>query len=173
MTTTSKKTVRRPMSRAAPSAPNSEPQPQPKPAKLEEQLNFSNVTEFRRSILEAIPRLQENHFLRFVITKHGSPVAVVMSYEAYEVLRRITNRVLDEDEAKSKETILSEAYQRMTGEAPPADAVPATPNSALEGDIPDSELFRIHVRQIVKQAVRDTIDALEKSSRLKGQSDNT
>src|SRR6266849_3923781 len=40
-----------------------------RPDKLEETLEFTNLTDFRKSLLNFIPRVQENEYLRFVITK--------------------------------------------------------------------------------------------------------
>src|SRR5277367_5457382 len=70
-------------SRVSSSAPSNEPE------NHEETLNFSNLTEFRNSLLQVIPKLQEDDLLRFVITKHGQPAAVIMSYQAYSTFKRI------------------------------------------------------------------------------------
>jgi hypothetical protein len=134
--------------------PNSTP-------KLEEQLDFKNVTEFRKFIHEAIPRLQENHFLRFVLTKSGTPVAVVMSYEAYGVLNRITTRVLDEDAKKDKGTVLREAYREMTGEDPATVASAAEPCVATGREIPGAEMIDFH--QTMLKAFQEAMKSSLKS----------
>ena len=82
--------------------------------KLEEKLEFSNVTQFRNSVLDVVPKLQENPSLRLVITKHGEPAAVIMSYEAYGALKRIAERMIAEDDAKDPVVALHDAYERMT-----------------------------------------------------------
>jgi len=93
------------------------------PDKQSEQLEFENVTEFRKSILEAIPRLQENKYLRFVLTKHGEPAAVVMSYEAFEIFREAAEQAVQKDSALSSEQSLQDAYARMRQKYwPEADA---------------------------------------------------
>ena len=79
----------------------------------EETLNFSNLTEFRNSLLQVIPKLQEDDLLRFVITKHGEPAAVIMSYEAYSVLKRIADRAIEQDDALDEEEAVRQAYARM------------------------------------------------------------
>jgi len=82
---------------------------------LEEQLDFTNLTDFRRSLLKVIPKLQHNEYLRFVITKHGRPAAVVMSFPAYQLLKRTALRVMDADDAKNRDQLLREAYEELTG----------------------------------------------------------
>ena len=82
--------------------------------KLEEQVEFTGVTGFRKSLLTIIPRLQKNQFLRFVITRHGKPAAVVLSYESYELLLKMAQELADQDENKSREQRLNEAHARMT-----------------------------------------------------------
>jgi prevent-host-death family protein len=94
-------------SRVSSSAPSNEPE------NHEETLNFSNLTEFRNSLLQVIPKLQEDDLLRFVITKHGQPAAVIMSYHAYSVFKRIADRVIEQDDALDPEESLRQAYARM------------------------------------------------------------
>jgi len=83
-------------------------------SKLEEILNFSNLTQFRNSLLDVIPKLQENEYLRFVITKHGKPAAVIMSYEAYEFLKGAAGQIIEQEAAKAPDVALRDAYERMT-----------------------------------------------------------
>lgn len=132
-------------------------------ALLEEELNFSNVTEFRKSILEIIPRLQENHLLRFVITKHGEPVATVMSYEAYGVLKRIATRILDKNASSGPEVVARSAYQRMTGTEPPAGSSQESPSEvfdvSLKEGIPNPVLNKMH--KMLQDAVRHTVEKFQ------------
>jgi prevent-host-death family protein len=59
-----------------------------------------SVTETRNTFLPLINRV-EGELYRFMVTKHGKPVAVVLSYEEYsrmvETLRLIEDRELTRD----------------------------------------------------------------------------
>lgn len=82
-------------------------------APLEERLEYRNVTEFRRSMLGIFHRMEENSDLRFVVTRGGEPCAVVLSYEAYELLQRIARRAADASAAKDREQRLDDAFLQM------------------------------------------------------------
>ena len=82
-------------------------------ASLEERLEYQNVTEFRRSMLGIFHRMEENSDLRFIVTRGGKPCAVVLSYEAYELLRRIARRAADATAAKDRDQRLDEAFLQM------------------------------------------------------------
>lgn len=60
-------------------------------------LEAISITEARKNFLPLINRV-ENELCRFMVTKHGKPVAVVISYEEYsrmvETLRLIEDREL-------------------------------------------------------------------------------
>jgi prevent-host-death family protein len=63
-------------------------------------LEAFSVTETRNTFLPLINRV-EGELYRFMVTKHGKPVAVVLSYEEYsrmvETLRLIEDRELTRD----------------------------------------------------------------------------
>ena len=63
-------------------------------------LEAFSVTETRNTFLPLINRV-EGEFYSFMVTKHGKPVAVVISYEEYsrmvETLRLIEDRELAHD----------------------------------------------------------------------------
>lgn len=63
-------------------------------------LEAFSVTETRSTFLPLINRV-EGELYRFMVTKHGKPVAVVLSYEEYsrmvETLRLIEDRELTRD----------------------------------------------------------------------------
>ena len=63
-------------------------------------LEAFSVTEARNTFLPLISRV-EGEFYRFMVTRHGKPVAVVISYEEYsrmvETLRLIEDRKLIRD----------------------------------------------------------------------------
>lgn len=60
-------------------------------------LEAISITEARKNLLPLIDRV-EDELYRFMLTKHGKPVAVVISYEEYsrmvETLRLIEDREL-------------------------------------------------------------------------------
>ena len=60
-------------------------------------LEAISITEARKNFLPLIDRVEEGLY-RFMVTKHGKPVAVVISYEEYsrmvETLRLIEDRGL-------------------------------------------------------------------------------
>jgi prevent-host-death family protein len=60
-------------------------------------LEAFSVTDTRRDLLPLIDRVGEESF-HFMVTKHGKPVAVIISYEEYsrmvETLRLIEDREL-------------------------------------------------------------------------------
>ena len=60
-------------------------------------LEAFSVTDTRKELLPLIDRV-ENESYHFIITKHGKPVAVIVSYEEYsrmvETLRLIEDREL-------------------------------------------------------------------------------
>ena len=60
---------------------------------LEETIEYSNATQFRKSFLGVVDKLQRNMYLRYVVTKHGEPRAVVMSFAAYDSMRRAMQQI--------------------------------------------------------------------------------
>lgn len=60
-------------------------------------LEAISITEARQNLLPLIERI-DSELLRFMVTKHGKPVAVVISYEEYsrmvETLKMIDDREL-------------------------------------------------------------------------------
>jgi len=103
--------------------------------RLEVKVEFTAVTGFRKSLLTIIPRLQKNEYLRFIITRHGKPAAVVMSYEAYDLLQSLAQELADQDRDKSPEQRLAESYDRMSARyGRPEDSVAAA--SAADAKAP-------------------------------------
>ncbi len=102
---------------------------------LEEKVEFSGVTGFRKSLLSIIPRLQKNQFLRFVITKHGKPAAVVLSYESYELLLKMAQELADQDNNKGREQRLNEAHARMVRDHGNRDSGDVSPAAEAVGTV--------------------------------------
>jgi len=126
--------------------------------KLEETLEFTNLTDFRNSLLNFIPRVQENEYLRFVITKHGKPAAVVLSFDAYNLLKRVAERAMDEDDAKEPAVASREAYQELIEDSIP---VPSSTNVSTGHDILGPEMHLM--RRVIQMTVQECLRAAERS----------
>jgi antitoxin YefM len=63
-------------------------------------LEAFSITDTRKALLPLVKRVEDEQY-RFMITRHGKPVAVVISYEEYsrmtETLRLIEDRQLARD----------------------------------------------------------------------------
>jgi PHD/YefM family antitoxin component YafN of YafNO toxin-antitoxin module len=83
---------------------------------LEEQLEFSNVTSVREKLLPLMDRLQENPPLRMIIMKHGTPQAVLMSYQTYDTLKKLVDTVVKTNDALTRQQRVDAAYTRLRAE---------------------------------------------------------
>lgn len=73
-----------------------------KPAvSLEERIEYSNATQFRKLFLGIVDQLHANAYLRYIVTKHGEPRAVVMSFAAYNMMYRALQEVTKLQSEKS------------------------------------------------------------------------
>jgi PHD/YefM family antitoxin component YafN of YafNO toxin-antitoxin module len=86
---------------------------------MEEEVEFSNVTNFRNSLLGAVEQLQSNPAKRYVITKRGEPEAVLMSYKTYSLLSRVMNQTLEKTVAEDRGDSVHAAFDRMRQEHQP------------------------------------------------------
>ena len=129
-------------------------------SKLEETLEFTNLTEFRNSLLNFIPRIQDNEYLRFVLTKHGKPVAVVLSYDAYNLLKRVAERVMAEDDAKEPAVAEREVYQELIGDLPTG---PVPIDVSTGRDITEAEMRK--GQRLVHMAVQEYIKAMKSGAK--------
>lgn len=77
------------------------------------ELDYANVTEFRESLLPAVSDIERNRTKRYLVTKHGKPLAVFLSFEAFEAIRKLVETVLAQEDGKNPSQILLEASQRM------------------------------------------------------------
>lgn len=91
---------------------------------LEEQLEYSNVTDLRKDLLRKIDAIQENPARRLLILKHGRPQAVLMSSDAYEVLRKVVKSFLKHADGLNREQSINAAINRFEMEraSVPAEA---------------------------------------------------
>ncbi len=91
---------------------------------LEEQLEFSNVTDLRQDFLRKIEEIQKNPAIRLLILKHGRPQAVLMSAEAYDLSKKVVQLFLNDSERLSREERISAAIHRFEQErsSVPAEA---------------------------------------------------
>jgi PHD/YefM family antitoxin component YafN of YafNO toxin-antitoxin module len=84
-----------------------------KPAGLEEEVEFSSVTNLRESLLSRVDDFGTNPAKRYVITKHGQPQAVLMSYQTYSLMKKLTDQMLARLEAASKSDPVGAAFSRL------------------------------------------------------------
>ena len=105
------------------------------PAKvLEEQLEFSNITDLRQDFLRRVEEIQKNPAIRLLILKHGRPQAVLMSAEAYDVLKKVVKLFLNHSEGLNREQRINAAINRFEAERSSVSAeaeVSATAGSEL------------------------------------------
>ncbi len=85
---------------------------------LEEEIEFSNVTTVRDSLLSKVESLRLNPAKRYVITKHGQPQAVLMSFQTYTLLRRVMDQTLARTAAASSSDAIRAAFARLRDEQP-------------------------------------------------------
>jgi len=84
------------------------------PAKvLEEQIEFSNITDLRQDFLRKVEEIQKNPAIRLLILKHGRPQAVLMSAEAYDVLNKVVKLFLSDIEGLSRQESINAAINRF------------------------------------------------------------
>jgi PHD/YefM family antitoxin component YafN of YafNO toxin-antitoxin module len=87
--------------------------PTVQPLQLEEDIEFSNVTTSRESFLTRVEGLRENPAKRYVITKHGQPQAVLMSFQTYSLLKRAMDQALARTAARSSSEAIHAAFDRL------------------------------------------------------------
>jgi len=83
---------------------------------LEEQLELSNITELRQGLLRKVEEIQKNPAIRLLILKHGRPQAVLMSADAYDVLKKVAQLFLKANEGMSRDQIINAAIGRFEAE---------------------------------------------------------
>jgi PHD/YefM family antitoxin component YafN of YafNO toxin-antitoxin module len=90
---------------------------------FDERLEFSNITDLRRDFLRKVDEIQKNPAMRLLILKHGRPQAVLLSFDAYEVLKKVAKLFLNESEGLTREQNIDAAIRRFETErsAVPAD----------------------------------------------------
>ena len=101
---------------------------------LEEDIEFSNVTKFRNSLLGAVERMQGNPAKRYVITKHGKPEAVLMSYQTYSLLTKVMDQTLEGTAGLNREEAIRAAFARLRHEHQPS-APTVDLNAALRANL--------------------------------------
>jgi PHD/YefM family antitoxin component YafN of YafNO toxin-antitoxin module len=97
---------------------------------LEEQLEFSNITDLRQDFLRKVEEIQKNPAIRLLILKHGRPQAVLMSADAYDVLRKVVKLFLNHSDGLNREQSINAAINRFEAER---SSVPAEAEVAAAG----------------------------------------
>ena len=90
--------------------------PQAPARALEEELEFSNVTDMRQNLLRKIDDLQTNPAARVLILKHGRPLAVLMSSETYDVLKKVVEMFLAQASGLTRAQSIEAAIRRFEAE---------------------------------------------------------
>jgi PHD/YefM family antitoxin component YafN of YafNO toxin-antitoxin module len=111
-----------------------------KPEVFAEEIEYTNITEFREKLLRTVDELQKSPARQYLVTKHGKPHAVLMSFHAYQVFRKVAEEVLKREEGKDEKTLLAEAVQRMDEDYGMASGVPKL-----------LELIREAMRSVVRE----------------------
>jgi len=86
---------------------------------LEKDFELSNITDVRRDLLPIVDRLQANPAERYLILKHGRPQAVLMSFQTYNLVKKVMDMLGAET---TKEQAMEEAMARLRSERLPAEA---------------------------------------------------
>lgn len=102
---------------------------------LEEDLELSNVTEFRQNLLPVIERMEKNPALRLLILKHGKPQAVLMSVRTYDLVKKIVDQVASQAEDLPRQDAIDNAYSRLRSGRQGRDAE----RPGVTGEIPSRE----------------------------------
>lgn len=92
---------------------------------LEEQWEYSGVTDLRQELLGIVERLQKNPAVRYLITKHGQPRAVLMSFQTYELLKKALSQALQATAGRSREEAIGAAFDRLRADRG-SENMPAT-----------------------------------------------
>jgi len=110
------------------------------------ELDYANVTEFRESLLKSVSDLERSPTKRYLVTKHGKPLAVFLSFDAFEALRKLFESLLAEEAKKDVSQVLAEASQRMDRDYGVVRPERGLPEGA--GDVPEDVAGQL-------QALRD------------------
>lgn len=103
--------------------------------RLEEKLEFSNVTSARQEFLPLMERLQKNPALRVLILKHGAPLGVIMSHPTYEALKKLAELAVQSTDALSRSQRVGTAVDRLIAErdaSPDSKAVVVSLHSQMQ-----------------------------------------
>lgn len=68
------------------------------------------ITEARQKLLPLLSKIEEGAY-RFMITRHGKPLAVVVNYEEYNRMAETLKLMEDRSRLQRIDTGLSEAYK--------------------------------------------------------------
>lgn len=83
---------------------------------LEEKTEFASVTTSREQFLKLVETLESQPYRRHIITKHGTPRVVLLSYPAYELLTKVARQALERESSLDNQAAAAEAFERMSVE---------------------------------------------------------
>jgi len=87
---------------------------------MEENLEYSTVTNLRESLLQIVERFKKEPARRYLILKHGQPQAVLMSFQTYEFLKKVLTQVMMGSREMGREEEIDAAFARLRAERTPA-----------------------------------------------------
>ena len=124
------------------------------PTQLEEDVEFSNVTALRESLLGRVESLRENPAKRYIITKHGQPQAVLMSFQTYSLLKRVMDQALARTATRNSSEAISAAIDRLRSENEDKFAEPAQTGAAANSGPAEMAAFVQVAQKLVSEVER-------------------
>ena len=124
------------------------------PPQLEEDVEFSNVTTLRESLLGRVESLRENPAKRYIITKHGQPQAVLMSFQTYSLLKRVMDQALARTATRNSSEAISAAIDRLRSENEDKFAEPALTGAAANSGPAEMAAFAQVTQKLVSEVER-------------------
>jgi prevent-host-death family protein len=133
---------------------------------LEENIEYSNATQFRKSFLGVVDKLQRNRYLRYVVTKHGEPRAVVMSFAAYDTMRRAMQQIAALEHEHSPAEAARAALLQMNAEGRNSvSSMEAPPMAAITERLEDLAEQVSNLRSRVEQGTTPRASAVKSHAR--------
>jgi predicted RNA-binding protein with RPS1 domain/PHD/YefM family antitoxin component YafN of YafNO toxin-antitoxin module len=127
-------------------------------AALEEELEYSNVTDLRQGLLQVVDRLQRTPASRILIMKHGRPQAVLMSFQTYELVKKAMNQVVAARSAQTREESLDAALARVRAHSSAAAAGSSSDVDVRTVEDPEDVLEHIREGAVLTGRVKNLTD---------------
>jgi prevent-host-death family protein len=132
----------------------------------EKGIQYSTVTSLRGKLLKIVNSFRKNPARRFLITKHGEPQAVLMSFQTYRSLRKMALEIEGSESGDPNEE-LEEAFARLkTDRAPHERTTPADIRDirvymeGLRRDL-DNVMQEVARKKAVQTVIEGTLESYE------------